>query len=126
MVYRRPDDTRPIIAAAAPSREGKRHDKKIYDQARMTTAKGINRDADAGDHGTAMQTPHKKPKGGQLSNEQKAFNRSFSSSRVKVEHGIGGMKRFGIAGQRFRNPRCTHTILMKTSPASPTGTSPPE
>jgi hypothetical protein len=23
------------------------------------------------------------------------------------------MKRFGIAGQRFRNPRRTHTILMK-------------
>ena len=89
------------------------HDKKIYDQSRMTNAKGINRDADTGYHGTAMRTPHKKPKGGQLTNEQKAFNRSFSSSRVKVEHGIGGMKRFGIAGQRFRNPRRTHTILMK-------------
>jgi hypothetical protein len=71
VVYRRPHDTRPIIAAVAPSREGKVRDKKIYDQARMTNAKGINRDADTGDHGTAMRTPHKKPKGGKLTNEQK-------------------------------------------------------
>jgi len=89
------------------------HDKKIYDQSRMTNAKGIARDADTGYRGTAMRTPHKNPRGGTLTDDQKAFNRSFSSSRVKVEHGIGGMKRFGIAGQRFRNPRRTHTILMK-------------
>ena len=85
----------------------------MYDQARMINAKGINRAADTGYQGTAMDTPHKKPKGGKLTDEQKAENHMFSSVRVKVEHGIGGMKRFGIAGQRFRNPRRTHTILMK-------------
>ena len=113
VVHRRPHDNGPHIAAVSPSRCGSMHDKKIYDRSRMTNAKGIARDADTGYHGTAMRTPHKKPKGGKLTDAQKAFNRSFSSTRVKVEHGIGRMKRFGIASQRFRNPRRTHTILMK-------------
>jgi hypothetical protein len=113
VVYRRPRDGRPIIAALSPSRQGKVHDKKIYDQTRVTTPPGIKRRADTGYHGTAMETPHKKPKGGDLTPEQKESNRVFSSDRVKVEHGIGGMKRFGIASQRWRNPRRTHTIIMK-------------
>ena len=115
VVYRRPNDNRPHIAAGPPSRCGSMHDKKINDRSRMTNAKGIARDADTGYHGTAMRTPHKKPKGGKLTGAQKALNRSFSSTRVKAEHGIGRMKRFGIASQRFRNPRRTRTILMKSA-----------
>ena len=112
-VYRRPCDGRPIIAAVSPSREGKVHDKKIYDEARMTTPKGVKRGGDTGYQGTAMETPHKKPKGKELTLEQKESNRAFSSQRVKAEHGIGGMKRFGIAAQRWRNPRHTRTIIIK-------------
>lgn len=112
-VYRRPRDGRPIIAAVSPSREGKAHDKKVYDEARMTTPANIKRGGDTGYHGTAMQTPHKKPKGKELTPEQKESNRAFSGQRVKVEHGIGAMKRFGIAAQRWRNPRRTRTIIIK-------------
>jgi hypothetical protein len=36
VVFRRPGDGRPIIAAVSASREGKVQDKKIYDEARMT------------------------------------------------------------------------------------------
>ena len=71
VVHRRPHDNRPHIAAVSPSRCGSMHDKKIYDRSRMTNAKGIARDADTGYHGTAMRTPHKKPKGGKLTDEQK-------------------------------------------------------
>ena len=88
-VYRRPLDGRPIIAAVSPSREGKTHDKKIYDQARMTTPPNIKRGGDTAYQGTTMETPHKKPKGKELTPEQKASNRAFSSQRVKVEHGVG-------------------------------------
>ena len=112
-VYRRPRDGRPVIAAVSPSREGKTHDKKIYDKARMTTPPGIRRGGDTGYQGTAMETPHKKPKGKNLTPEQKESNRAFSSRRVKVEHGIGAMKRFGIASQRWRNPRRTRTVIIK-------------
>jgi hypothetical protein len=113
VVYRRPGDGRPVIAALSASREGKIHDKKIYNQARMTTPRNIKRVADTGYQGTVMETPCKKPKGKQLTPEQKNANREFSSKRVKVEHGIGAMKRFGIAGQRWRNPRKTRTIIIK-------------
>lgn len=113
VVYRRPGDKRPIIAALSPSRYGKTHDKKIYDQARVITPKGIKRGGDTGYHGTAMKTPHKKPKGGTLTDTQKTENRVFAGDRIIVEHGIGGMKRFGIAAQRWRNPRRTHPIIMK-------------
>ena len=79
----------------------------------MTTPKGVKRGGDTGYLGAAMEMPYKKPKGKELPPEQKAHNRAFSSKRVKVEHGIGGMKRFGIAAQRWRNPRHTRTIIIK-------------
>jgi hypothetical protein len=60
-----------------------------------------------------METPHKKPKGKALTPEQKASNRTFSSKRVKVEHGTGAMQRLAIATHRWRNPRRTRTILIK-------------
>jgi hypothetical protein len=112
-VYRRPKDGRPIIAAVSASRAGNVHDKKMYDEARMTTPPDIKRGGDTGYLGTALEIPHKKPKGKELTPEQKQHNRAFSSKRVKVEHGIGAMKRFGIAAQRWRNPRHTRTLIIK-------------
>jgi len=47
--------------------------------------------------------PKKKPRGGELTPEEKAWNRTVSSFRVRVEHAIGGIKRFGIVSQVFRN-----------------------
>lgn len=112
-VYRRQSDRKPIVAAVSASREGKAHDKKIYDDAQMTSPKGVPRAADTGYQGTALETPHKKPKGKDLTQEQKAENRMFASDRIIVEHGIGSMKRFGIASQRWRNPRNTRTVILK-------------
>ena len=60
-----------------------------------------------------METPHKKPQGQKLTPEQKEANRAFSSKRVKVEHGIVVMKHFGIASQRWRNPRHNPMIIIK-------------
>lgn len=112
-VYRRKRDGKPIVAAVSASRQGKVHDKKMYDEARMTSPKEVPRGGDTGYQGTAMETPHKKPKGGKLTSEQKESNRAFSSKRVKVEHGIGAAKRFGIFSQRWRNPRRTRTVIIK-------------
>ena len=79
----------------------------------MTTPKGVKRGGDTGYHGTAMATPHTKPKGTELTPAHKESDRAFSSQRVKAAHGIGGMKRFGIAAQRWRNPRHTRTLIIK-------------
>jgi len=46
--------------------------------------------------------PHKKPKGGDLTSEQKAINKDQASKRVKIEHCIGGMKRYRILSDRLR------------------------
>lgn len=49
-----------------------------------------------------VELPHKKPKGGELSDEQKVDNQKLSRERVAVEHSIGGMKRYRILSNRLR------------------------
>lgn len=50
-----------------------------------------------------VELPHKKPRGGALSDEQKAENRALASERVVCEHAFAGLKRYGIAYQVYRN-----------------------
>jgi len=52
--------------------------------------------------GVNITTPHKKPKNGQLTNEQKEENKEFSSNRIFVEHVINTIKIFRIASLRWR------------------------
>ena len=49
-----------------------------------------------------IQTPHKKPKGGALREEQKAENKQLSSQRVRVEHGIRRVKGFRLTRDEYR------------------------
>ena len=46
--------------------------------------------------------PNKKPKGGELTEEQKLKNRELARERIVVEHAIGGIKRFDILSNVFR------------------------
>ena len=46
--------------------------------------------------------PHKKPKKSELTDNQKAENKNIASERIKVEHSIGGMKRYRILSERLR------------------------
>lgn len=43
-----------------------------------------------------LYIPKKKPKGGQLSEQQKEENRKLASERIRIEHSIGGIKRYDI------------------------------
>lgn len=64
--------------------------------------------------------PHKKPRKSKanpepsLTETQKEENRKTSQVRVVVEHAIGGMKRFAILTQRFRNrtPLFVDTVAL--------------
>jgi hypothetical protein len=47
-------------------------------------------------------TPHKKPKGKELSAEQIAENQEISGQRIFVEHLIGKLKTFRVVQERFR------------------------
>lgn len=53
--------------------------------------------------GAKIQQPKKKPRGGELSDAEKAENQSISKIRVEVEHQIGGIKRCQIVVQKFSN-----------------------
>lgn len=49
-----------------------------------------------------LEMPHKKPKNEELDEQRKVDNKSLASSRVKVEHAIGGLKRYRILTDRLR------------------------
>ena len=51
------------------------------------------------------RTPIKKPKGGELTAEQKQFNKELAKERVVIEHIIRHLKIFRILAERYRNRR---------------------
>ena len=53
--------------------------------------------------GTLVIMPKKNPKRKELTADETAWNRIVSGFRVIVEHAIGGVKRFGIVYDKFRN-----------------------
>ena len=88
--------------------EGKRHDKKLADEQDIPYPKGSTLWKDTGFQGYEPETittyqPIKKPKGKELTAEQKERNRLIAKKRIRVEHSIGGVKTFGIVRHIFRN-----------------------
>jgi DDE superfamily endonuclease/Helix-turn-helix of DDE superfamily endonuclease len=101
------------VAAVSAAFPGKTHDKKVYDQTRVVGPPGVRRTGDTGYVGTGLGTPTRRPPKGILTARQKAGNRRVSKRRIVVEHGIGKMKVWRIAAERYRNPRRRHTLIMK-------------
>jgi hypothetical protein len=82
---------------------GPRSDSKLFEQTQAElpdNIKFIGDKAYVGRENTT--TPIKKPRGGQLTQEQKDFNRKVSQERVYVEHLIRVIKIFRIAKELFR------------------------
>ncbi len=124
------------ISVAFP---GAGHDKAVSDRL-QTIARlpdGCEADADKGYQGLAaqvpsvtvqdrltgemqvlprlsVQTPFKKPKGQELTAEQKAFNRALGAMRVRVEHCIGWAKNWAILATRFRCDHAIYTSIFRT------------
>ncbi|MEH2277312.1 MAG: transposase family protein [Nostoc sp.] len=60
-----------------------------------------------------MTTPHKKPRKGELTANQKAENKEFSSKRIFIEHVIRLVKIFTIVRQRFPlNSRTYEQVIL--------------
>lgn len=101
-------DRRGQVLYLSDTYEGKKHDKKIADEEGYQFPTGSKLLQDTGFQGykpdgvTVLQ-PKKKPRGGELTPEDKVINRAISSVRVAVEHHIGGVKRAQIVVQKFRN-----------------------
>lgn len=101
------------IAAVSRAFPGKTHDKKIYDRTGVVCPPDVPRTGDTAYLGTGLCTPRRRPPKGRLTPRQKAGNRRVSRRRIVVEHGIGKMKVWRIAADRYRNPRRRHTLIIK-------------
>jgi hypothetical protein len=98
------------IIVLSPAREGKVHDKRQLAEEKLVDQipDEVAISGDLGYQGLQnefvnIHLPHKKPKGKELSAEQKEENRVFSRERVKCEHAIGGMKRYRAVAEIYRN-----------------------
>ena len=54
------------------------------------------------DYDPKIFIPHKKKQKEELTQQQKSRNKEISKIRIKVEHSIGGLKRFRILSDRLR------------------------
>ena len=105
------------IASVSPSHPGSHHDLAVR-RSGPKLPRGARAYGDSAYQGydkehKAIDYPYKKPKGGELTDEEKEYNKGLSRFRVRVEHKIGQVKRFRIVSNPFRNPRRTHST--KTS-----------
>ena len=87
--------------------EGRTHDKCIADLAGYTLPPGSCLYQDTGFQGfflagVTMFQPKKKPRGGELTPPEKANNRCISSIRIRIEHAIGGVKRYRMVKDKIR------------------------
>jgi len=90
--------------------EGKRHDFKLFKDAKLPINEQTKVETDKGFQGIKKvhknsEHPKKKPKNGELTVEEKAENRRISRSRITNEHAISFLKRFRILSERYRNRR---------------------
>jgi len=96
-----------ILSVGKASR-GPRADIKIYEEepiaALLTEKPRMGDKAYCDGKHPEIETPMKKPKGKELSEEQKAANKELSSKRVRVEHGIRRVKGWRIVRDEYRMP----------------------
>lgn len=105
------------IKYLSATHEGKKHDKKICDEDRISPPRDSHLYRDSGFQGhdlegVVIHEPKKKPRGGQLSEQDKAHNRLISQVRIGVEHVISGVKRCHIVKDVFRNTKLGYDDMV--------------
>jgi len=107
-------DKKGKIRAVTKSVPGKKHDKKLFDESKIILPENSDLTGDLGYYGAnGITLPNKKPKGKELTQEEKKYNKELSKRRITVEHSFGKMKIYQILSQRFRNPRNKHSLIFK-------------
>lgn len=100
-----------LIIHKTPHARGRRHDYDVFKTSHPRVPPEVNCNFDRGYDGVKKDypelnntTPYKRRRGmGELTMEQKSFNRELARERVVVEHTISRMKKFRIMGEEFRN-----------------------
>ncbi len=98
------------IIHKSPHAPGNHHDYRIYKSKHPTLSKVLFQFFDLGYLGVEKDfenqisvLSYKKKKGKKLTAWQKAYNKTQSEIRVKVEHAIARIKKFRISSEVFRN-----------------------
>lgn len=96
-----------LLTKAQP---GKLHDKRQLEQAELVEniPDEVRIEGDLGFQGLQnefvnIRLPHKKPRGKELTSEQKQQNTEFSQQRVVCEHAHAGIKRYQAVSAIYRN-----------------------
>ena len=97
--------------------KGAVHDFELFKLSGVHMLEDILLVADKGYQGictlhTLSLTPFKKPRKGELTPEQKAFNRSLSKFRIFIEHVNRRIKRFKMFQYRYRNKQRKHLLRI--------------
>jgi hypothetical protein len=100
----------------SPTEPGKKHDKKMADEAAIAYPPGATLGKDTGFQGYEPSNvltwqPKKKPKGRDLSLADTFLNSLLSTARIVVEHTLAGVKRCRILKDVFRNTKLGFTDL---------------
>ncbi len=98
-------DQRGRILAVSSGHRGPKSDVKIWNETSLPDA--IKEKPKIGDNAyigaeKPTQIPKKKPKGGELNEEEKAENRRISQERIVVEHGIRKVKGYRVTRDEYR------------------------
>jgi hypothetical protein len=96
---------------------GKKHDKKLVDEAQIVYPLNATLGKDTGFQGyeppgVVAWQPKKKPKGQELSVAEQAVNHLLASVRIVVEHSLSGLKRCRIVKDVLRNTKVGFSDLV--------------
>lgn len=98
------------VIVLSKARAGKVHDKRQLDEEDMVgnIPDEVAVEGDLGFQGlhnefVNIHLPHKKPRGKELSEQQKQENKEFSRQRVVCEHAHAGIKRYNAVTDVYRN-----------------------
>ncbi len=95
------------VAYLSPTHAGKWHEKSIVDDEQYRLPAGSVLYQDMGFQGftvagVVIQQPTKKPRGGELTDAQKAENRRIASEKMRIEHTMCSVKRCRIVKEKIR------------------------
>lgn len=90
--------------------KGRQHDFRVFKNSQVQVVERVQILADKGYQGihhyhANSNIPHKKPRNGKLTKEQKQQNKAQARLRVRVENVIRYLKVFRILSSRYRNRR---------------------
>ena len=113
-----------FITAITPVYVGKSHDFGIFKEENLVDAlpSRVPIYIDTGFEGMGklrddlkLRKPKKKPRGRKLNGGEKQGNRFISRERVKVEHAIGGFKRFKIVSSIYRGIKSSMNRFLEVA-----------